>query len=113
MSARHYAPATPIPVEADPNYTLRMMLRQEGFHEVREVPGRGLCGIKAFLFTVGLCYGLGREGFAGRYCYAPEHTANAVAALVAWDGTGHPAGPWIKHKAPGIEESNPTCTATP
>lgn len=47
--------------------------------------------------------------YAGRYCY--EHAHEARAALVAWDGVGHPPGPWIKCKGYGIDLLNPELKA--
>lgn len=89
---------------------LRSMLSAEGYRELREVPGRGLCGIMPMMFTIGLFYGLSEYGYDGRYCYAPENIAKLLSALLTWDGAGHPDGPWIKHKGHGIEETNPTPT---
>jgi hypothetical protein len=55
-----------------------------------------LCGTQKFVFTTGLVVGLDAAGYERRYCY--EHGPDALAALEAWDGTGHPPGPWIKCK---------------
>jgi len=49
--------------------------------------------------------GLDAVGYQRRYCY--EHAADARAALMAWDGNGHPSGPWIKCKGAGIDLLNP------
>jgi len=32
--------------------------------------GRGICGVKAFLFTGALVFGIGPAQYEGRYCYA-------------------------------------------
>ena len=40
--------------------------------------------------------GIDRTGYATRYCYETRQLAEA--ALLAWDGTGDPPGPWIKQK---------------
>jgi hypothetical protein len=58
--------------------------------------GPYLCGLMPFLYTVGLVVGITRRGYERRYCY--ETTTQAHAALLAWDGKGHPPGPWIKLK---------------
>lgn len=58
------------------------------------------------LFTWGLFYGCDEVGTRGRYCY--EFVEDALAALETWNGTGHPPGPWIKHKGRGVEELNPS-----
>jgi len=49
--------------------------------------------------------GLDDVGYQRRYCY--EHQLAARAALLAWDGRGHPPGPWIKCKGAGIDLLNP------
>ncbi len=67
-----------------------------------------LCGLHRYAFTTGLVVGLHECGHERRYCY--EHAADARAALIAWDGTGHPAGPWIKCKGAGIDLLNPALT---
>ncbi len=64
-----------------------------------------LCGLMKSMFTWALCVGIDAEGYERRYCY--EHEADAHAALEAWDGTGHPGGPWIKVKGAGIDMLNP------
>jgi len=76
--------------------------------EFRDIPNKGLCGIKRMAFTVGLCYNLNNNivsaNYEGRYCF---HTkAQALEALNTWDGTGDPPGNWIKHKG-NTEYSNP------
>lgn len=77
----------------------------EAYTHMVNKPNRGVCGLSRFLFTVGLVYGIDDIGYKGRYCY---HTmAEAKAALLEWDGSGHPPGNWVKHKGRGIEESNP------
>ncbi len=66
------------------------------YSNVKELPGRGLCGIMPMAFTTGLCYGMDLSGLEGRYCF--EHRSEAIQALATWDGTGDPSGNWIKHK---------------
>lgn len=67
------------------------------------------CGIFKFLFTWGLCVGIDQEGCEKRYCY--EHATDAEAALMSWDGQGHPPGPWIKCKGrDGADLLNPELT---
>ena len=63
-----------------------------------------LVGLRAFMFTVGLCVGLQDDGYRIRYCY-PSWAA-AEAALAVWDGSGDPSGPWIKAKGAGIDRPN-------
>jgi hypothetical protein len=80
-------------------------LKSEGYYQLREIPGRGVCGLHRFIFTVGLMVGLDRTGYKGRYCY--ESNAQAKEALETWDGIGDPSGTWIKYKGIGGERSNP------
>jgi len=63
---------------------------------LREIPGRGLCALFRFMFTVGLVYGIDEIGYVGRYCYS--NLADAKKDLGIWDGKEDPPGDWIKHK---------------
>jgi len=71
-----------------------------GYFSFKEIPGRGLCALSYFFFTVGILYNLDEEGYGGRYCYQSEEEAQK--ALAEWDGNGNPGGNWIKHK--GVRE---------
>jgi hypothetical protein len=82
-------------------------LERQGYRELREVPGRGVCGVMPMLFTVGLFHGITEHGYAARYCYPLESALEMIVALHSWDGTGHPSGNWIKHKGDGVDETNP------
>lgn len=77
------------------------------FRVMREVEGRGLCGVQRFIFTAGLLTQLRFNGltydYAARYCYPSAR--EAAEALLAWDGNGDPPGPWIKEKV--SERANP------
>ena len=79
-------------------------LKDQGYYNLREVPGRGICGLHRFIFTVGLIYGLDKYGYKGRWCYAGN--LEARKALEEWDGVGDPPGAWIKYKGIGGERSN-------
>jgi len=82
-------------------------MTKEGYFSLRYVDGRGLCGLRDFAFTVGLCYGLDENSYLGRYCY-PKHLSNdASIALSVWSGKEDPIGGWVKHKGIGGEWSNP------
>lgn len=81
-------------------------LESEGYMEIREIPGRGLCGLHKFLFTIGLCYGLDSTSYVGRYCYPYERVLDAIVAIKTWDGKEDPLGNWVKHKG-RYEYSNP------
>lgn len=83
----------------------RSFLQSQGYYNVVEVEGRGICATQKFMFTTGLVYGLNQYSYKGRYCY--ETKQEAETALKHWDGENHPLGMWIKHKGYGIEESNP------
>jgi hypothetical protein len=79
-------------------------LRAQGFSDIVMRQGQ-ICALKDFVFTTGLMVGLDPIGYRLRYCY--EHAHEARAALAAWDGEGHPGGPWIKCKGAGVELLNP------
>jgi hypothetical protein len=83
-------------------------LASQGYTDVREA-GPSICALQRFNFTTGLVVGLGAEGYERRYCY--EHEADARDALLAWDGSGHPSGPWIKCKGAGMDLLNPELRA--
>ena len=83
-------------------------LQTEGYSMIRVVPGRGVCAIKRFIFTTGLCIGLVETGYKGRYCY--ETFAEAQRDICTWDGEDDPEGDWIKYKGEGGERVNNTNT---
>lgn len=83
---------------------LTSMLIAAGYSDLRTL-GREVCGIKRFNFTTALVVGLDAAGYERRYCF--EHDADARAALLQWNGDGHPSGPWIKCKGAGIDLLNP------
>lgn len=66
-----------------------------GYH-VRTLPSGVVCGVLGQMYTTGLFVGLDHYGYSRRYCY--EHRADALVALMLWDGEGDPPGPWIKEK---------------
>ena len=75
-------------------------LWRDVFMVVREVPGRGLCGIQRFIFSCGLLTDLRFDGafydYKARYCY--PLASEALRGLAEWDGTGDPPGEWLKEK---------------
>lgn len=79
-------------------------LRDEGYYALRELPGRGICGLYRFIFTVGLVYGIDKYGYKGRWCYGDN--LEARKALEEWEGAGDPGGNWIKYKGIGGEHKN-------
>lgn len=86
---------------------LLSFLEADGYKEIREVPGHGLCALYNFMFTLGLVVGLDSAGYKFRYCYPYERAFEAFVALKLWDGTGHPSGNWIKRKGEGGDFLNP------
>lgn len=71
-----------------------------------EIDGKGLCALKPFMFTVGLCIGINEHSFYGRYCYPNDRKLEAIFALGCWDGKGDPRGNWVKYKGKDGERSN-------
>jgi hypothetical protein len=84
---------------------LKQFLETEGYYEIREIPGRGLCGLRDFIFTTGLVIGMEEDRYYGRYCYSNQE--DALESLNKWTGEGDPSGPWIKYKGMPGERSNP------
>lgn len=80
---------------------LKKLLESEGYTDIKEINGRGLCGLYRFIFTTGLVTGLDSTGYSGRYCYSSK--ADALKALESWDGQEDPSGDWIKYKGKGGE----------
>lgn len=83
---------------------MKEFLESQGYYDIREIRGRGLCGLYRFIFTVGLCYGLDEYSYKGRYCF--DSASEAKKAIDTWDGKEDPDGDWIKHKG-SVEYSNP------
>ena len=80
-------------------------LRSDGYSDIKEIPGRGICGLRNFIFTTGLVIDMDENQYYGRYCY-PSYE-DALNALKEWNGEGDPSGPWIKYKGSPGERSNP------
>lgn len=62
----------------------------DGYKEIRELPGRGICAVQRFIYTSGIVSGIDEWGYEGRWCY--KTMADAVAALREWNGEGDPGG---------------------
>lgn len=92
---------------ADLSASARALLESQGYRHVTLRNGR-VCAVKDLVFTTALLVGIDPIGYSLRYCY--EHADEAEAALAAWDGHGHPGGPWIKCKGAGVELLNPDLT---
>jgi len=84
--------------------TLMESLSANGYTDLRMLRGK-LCAVKRFNFTTAIVVGMDVVGYERRYCY--EHRVEAQAALLEWDGDGHPSGPWIKCKGAGVDLLNP------
>jgi hypothetical protein len=76
---------------------------------VRQLPSDEWACVTQFLFTFGLLVGVTPDTYRTRFCY--ERMTDAIAALLTWDGSGDPPGPWIKEKGRGVERSNPLSLA--
>jgi len=81
-------------------------LKQEGYYNIKEIPEQGLCGLREFIFTIGLCTNLTHWDYGGRYCYPKDVILESVVAIETWDGKKDPAGSWIKYKGKGGERHN-------
>lgn len=80
-------------------------LQDEGYTNLKQIKGKGICGLHRFIFTTGLCYGINTLNYEGRYCY--DSFSDALSALNEWDGESDPKDElWIKHKG-DIEYPNP------
>jgi hypothetical protein len=89
---------------------LKLFLHHNGYSFLREqevemMNGSCIVGLRRFLYSVGLCYGIDDDGFVGRYCF--ETMSEAIHALEKWNGQKFPPGDWIKHKGHVGEFSNP------
>jgi hypothetical protein len=93
------------------NDDIHSALTAEGYTSLKVLPceasnGKHLIvGLRRFIFTVGMCYGLEPDGYSGRYCFPTM--ADAKDALSNWNGELFPPGNWIKHKGFGGEFPNP------
>lgn len=70
--------------EVNRDEIIMKMCADLGYARLRVVPGRGVCGILRFIYTVGVCYGLDETGYAGRYCF--DTAQNAGLFLQDWNG---------------------------
>lgn len=86
---------------------LILFLETEGYYEIRNIEGQGLCGLRKFAFTTGLIIGIEQLTYTGRYCFPSEQ--DALNALNDWNGTGDPSGNWIKYKGFGVDRENQAC----
>jgi len=62
---------------------LRNAMEEEGYEDLREVKGRGLCGVMRFIFTTAVVVGIDWFGYVGRYCFGTKREAQD--ALREWD----------------------------
>jgi len=81
-------------------------LEEQGYTNLREIPGHGLCGIQRMLFTYALYCHIDSSGFGPyRFCY-PQFF-DALDAIEQWDGKDLPPGKWIKCKGVFGDFRNP------
>lgn len=73
---------------------------EEGYCQVREVPGQGVCGLHPFMFTWAIVVDINRSFYSHRFCY--ENLTSAYGAFVEWDGTGDPGGPGFVKRKPEL-----------
>lgn len=88
---------------ADP--IVQAAMKIEGYAYLRRLPTGEWAALRKFLFTTGLVVGIDLHGYRTRFCY--ERAEDALDALLAWDGSGDPSGPWIKEKGLGVDRLNP------
>lgn len=85
---------------------LKCYLESNGYLGLRQVPGRGWCGVDPnFIFYRVLCYGMDEFGREGLYFFI--WTSQALESLKIWSGQGDPPGMWLKHRHKGQDFSNP------
>jgi hypothetical protein len=85
-------------------------VRSLGYGNPRRLPGAGICATKSMLFTGAIVVGIDAEGYAGRFCY--ESDAEALDALMSWDGSGDPPGNWIAFKGQDGDRPGPGSVAS-
>lgn len=89
-----------------PLESLKQILIENGYFNLKEIPNRGLCALNRFAFTTGLCYNITENEYEGRFCY--NTMAEATKAIESWSGIGSPTdSDWIKHKGRKAEYPNP------
>jgi hypothetical protein len=73
----------------------------ESFVASRQVPNHGFCSVQCFSAAWGLLVNVRFNGpfyeYDARYYYGSA--ADALAALLEWDGQGSPPGNWVKDGA--------------
>lgn len=91
---------------------LAAVLQANGYKFAHRLPTGEIAGIMPMIYTVGLFVGLDETGYRTRFCYPTF--ADAALALLEWNGSGDPPGPWIKEKgAPGGDRANPNIGGVP
>jgi len=83
---------------------LKTLLEKDGYFNIREIEGRGVCAIQKFMFTFGLVYSIDLNGYKGRWCYGDHR--EALVAINEWDDKNDPPYNWIKYKGDGGERVN-------
>lgn len=102
------SPHSDTAVSSDVASELSKVLQANGYTGVRVFRASSapvVCGVKTFAYTTAIVVGLDSSGYERRYCF--EHWNEAADAFAAWDGVGHPPGPWIKCKGADVDLLNP------
>lgn len=63
---------------------LLTILKENGYTNIWHIENRGWCATQRFIFTWGVCFGLDKTGYKGRYCFADQCSAEGF--LLNWDG---------------------------
>jgi hypothetical protein len=79
----------------------------EGYHNLKVIPGLGICGLRRFIYTTAIVVGIDGTGYKGRYCYPNDKVLGCLIAFETWNGKDLPKGDWIKYKGEGGEFLNP------
>jgi len=92
---------------------LAVQLEADGYRSLKEIPGKGICGLQAFVYTIGLMTGLDETGYYERFCYPHVHGVKALMALIEWDVNTPESEDmpddkyWVKRKGQRGECGNP------
>lgn len=83
----------------NPDCLTESELYRLGYLRPRVLESGELAALVPFIYTVGLCVGITRDGYRARFCYHDYQSADR--ALADWRGYGVPKGPYIAHKGQG------------
>lgn len=73
-----------------------------GYRDLTFIPGKGICGLKLFLHSIGLVVDIDEDGYDHRYCYPLKYHVRCLIAWEIWKRNGPTEHPddefWIKRK---------------